>query len=53
MEAPPRAVITQVPVGAVEQDVNDQQLLVYNNVYYQPISQDGQDAYEVVPPPGN
>ncbi len=53
VDAPPGAVITQVPVGAVEQDVNDQQLLVYNNVYYQPISQDGQDAYEVVPPPGN
>jgi hypothetical protein len=48
--APPGAVITQLPVGAVEQQVNGQDLLVYNNVYYSPISQDGQDAYEVVTP---
>jgi hypothetical protein len=43
-------VITQLPVGAVDQQINDQDLLVYNNVYYMPISQDGQDAYEVVTP---
>ncbi|HWB94109.1 MAG TPA: DUF6515 family protein [Puia sp.] len=48
--APPGAVITQLPVGAVDQQINDQDLLVYNNVYYMPISQDGQDAYEVVTP---
>jgi hypothetical protein len=48
--APPGAVITQLPVGAVEQQINGQDLLVYNNVYYSPISQDGQDAYEVVTP---
>lgn len=48
--APPGAVITQLPVGAVDQQVNGQDLLVYNNVYYMPISQDGQDAYEVVTP---
>jgi hypothetical protein len=46
--APPGAVITQLPVGAVEQAVNGDMYMVYNNVYYQPISQDGQDAYEVV-----
>jgi len=48
--APPGAVITQLPVGAVEQSVNGETLLVYNNTYYLPISQDGQDAYEVVNP---
>lgn len=48
--APPGAVITQLPVGAVDQQVNGQELLVYDNVYYMPISQDGQDAYEVVTP---
>ncbi len=48
--APPGAVITQLPTGAVDQQVNGQDLLVYNNVYYSPISQDGQDAYEVVTP---
>ena len=47
--APPGAVVTQIPVGAVEQTVNGQDLLVFNNTYFQPISQDGQDAYEVVP----
>jgi len=50
VDAPPGAVVSQVPVGAVEQTFNDQTLLVYNNVYYAPISQDGQDAYEVVTP---
>jgi hypothetical protein len=48
--APPGAVITQLPVGAVDQQINGQDLLVYNNVYYSPISENGQDAYEVVQP---
>lgn len=47
--APPGAVVSQLPVGAVEQNINGEDVLVYNNTYYQPISQDGQDAYEVVP----
>jgi Family of unknown function (DUF6515) len=46
--APVGAVVTQVPDGAVQQDIDGQTYLVYNNTYYQPISQDGQDAYEVV-----
>jgi hypothetical protein len=46
--APPGAVVTQIPVGAIDQNINGEDLLVYNNTYYQPISQDGQDAYEVV-----
>jgi hypothetical protein len=50
VNAPAGAVITQLPVGAVEQQVNGETLLVYNNTYYAPISQDGQDAYEVVNP---
>jgi len=48
--APPGAVINELPVGAVEQDINGETLMVYNNTYYLPISQDGQDAYEVVTP---
>jgi hypothetical protein len=48
--APPGAVIIQLPVGAVEQPINGETYLVYNNTYFQPISQDGQDAYEVVTP---
>ena len=46
--APIGAVVTQIPDGAVQQDIDGQTYLVYNNTYYQPISQDGQDAYEVV-----
>ncbi len=46
--APIGAVVTQIPDGAVEQQINGQDLLVFNNTYYQPISQDGQDAYQVV-----
>jgi hypothetical protein len=48
--APPGAVVSELPVGAVEQDINGETLMVYNNTYYLPISQDGQDAYEVVTP---
>jgi hypothetical protein len=46
--APIGAVVTQIPDGAVQQDIDGQTYLVYNNTYYQPVSQDGQDAYEVV-----
>jgi hypothetical protein len=49
VQAPIGAVISQLPDGAVEQDFNGQSLLYYNNTYYLPISQDGQDAYQVVP----
>ncbi len=50
--APPGAVIYQLPEGATDQQIDGQDFLVYNNTFYEPISQDGQDAYEVVPPPG-
>jgi hypothetical protein len=46
--APFGAVVTEIPDGAVEQDINGQSYYVYNNTYYQPVSEDGQDAYEVV-----
>jgi len=52
VQGPPGAVITELPTGAVDQQVNGEDILVYNNTYYQPITQDGQDAYEVVPGPG-
>jgi hypothetical protein len=49
VQAPIGAVVTQLPDGAVEQQDGDGNTeLVYNNVYYLPISQDGQDAYQVV-----
>jgi hypothetical protein len=46
--APVGAVVTQIPDGATEQQINGESYLLYNNTYYQPVSQDGQDAYEVV-----
>ena len=46
--APYGAVVTQIPDGAIQQDINGQTYLVYNNTYYQPVSQNGTDAYEVV-----
>ncbi len=49
--APVGAVVTQIPDGAVEQQINGQDYLVYNNTYYQPITENGQDAYEVVQAP--
>ena len=49
VQAPIGAVITHLPEGAVEQNIDGQTLLVYNNTYYQPISENGMDAYEVVP----
>jgi hypothetical protein len=48
VQGPIGAVVTQIPDGATEQQINGQDLLVYNNTYYQPISQNGQDAYQVV-----
>jgi hypothetical protein len=50
--APPGAVISQLPDGATDQQIDGQDFLVFNGTWYEPISQDGQDAYEVVPPPG-
>jgi hypothetical protein len=48
VQAPYGAVVTQIPDGAVQQDINGQTYLVYNNTYYQPVSENGTDAYEVV-----
>jgi hypothetical protein len=46
--APVGAVIKQLPEGAVETDVNGVKLLKVNDTFYQPVSQEGEDAYEVV-----
>ena len=47
--APVGAVISNLPEGAQQQtDANGQNYLVYNGTAYAPISQDGQDAYEVI-----
>ncbi len=46
--APVGAIVTEIPQGATEQQINGQDVLLYNNTYYQPISQNGQDAYQVI-----
>jgi hypothetical protein len=46
--APYGAVVSQIPDRAIQQDINGQTYLVYNNTYYQPVSVNGADAYEVV-----
>ena len=46
--APPGAVVYEIPEGATDQVINGVDYILYNNTYYEPISQNGQDAYEVV-----
>ena len=46
--APAGAIVYEIPEGAAEQVINGINYLLYNNTYYLPISQNGQDAYEVV-----
>jgi len=46
--APVGAIVTDIPEGAVDQVINGEHYLLYNNTYYLPVSQDGQDAYQVV-----
>ena len=46
--APAGAIIYQLPEGATEQAINGETYLMFNNVYYLPVSQNGQDAYEVI-----
>ena len=48
VQAPPGAIVSEIPDGATQQDINGQTYLVYNSTYYQPVSSDGQDAYQVV-----
>jgi hypothetical protein len=46
--APAGAIVSEIPQGATQQNINGESYLLYNNSYYLPISQDGQDAYQVV-----
>ncbi|MBS1668955.1 MAG: hypothetical protein JST58_16390 [Bacteroidetes bacterium] len=47
--APYGAIVSQLPAGAVEREINGEIVLEYNNTFFEPIMQDGQDAYQVVP----
>jgi len=46
--APVGAVVNDLPEGAEEIEVGGVKLLKYNNAFFQPVSQSGNDAYEVV-----
>ena len=48
VEAPVGAVVNNLPEGAEEVEINGVKLLKYNGAFYQPVSLDGDDAYEVV-----
>jgi hypothetical protein len=48
VQAPPGAIVSEIPDGATQQDINGDTYLLYNNTYYQPVSSNGQDAYQVV-----
>jgi hypothetical protein len=48
IEAPDGAVITNIPEGGEEVEVEDQKYVVYNKTYYQPFNQNGKDLYQVV-----
>ena len=46
--APVCAVVSDLPEGAEEVDIDGVKLLKYNDAFFQPVSQSGGDAYEVV-----
>lgn len=48
VNAPPGAIVMDIPDGATQQNINGEIYLVYNNTYYEPVSFNGQDAYQVV-----
>jgi len=46
--APDGAIVTNIPEGGEEEEIGGQTYVVYNGVYFQPLSQDGKDVYQVV-----
>ena len=48
VDAPIGAVVMDIPDGATQQNINGEIYLVYNNTYYEPVSFNGEDAYQVV-----
>lgn len=48
VEAPSGAIIANLPEGAEEFEVDGVNYVGYNNTYYQPILQDGNNYYQVV-----
>lgn len=48
VQAPLGAIVSEIPEGAAQQVINGETYMLYNNTYFQPVSMNGQDAYEVV-----
>ena len=48
IEAPDGAIIKNIHEGAVEEEIDGQTYVVYNEVYFQPMTQNGDDVYQVV-----
>ena len=46
--APPGAVVTNLPEGCEQVQMDNVTYLKYNNTYFQPVSVNNQPAYEVV-----
>ncbi|MFH1160443.1 MAG: DUF6515 family protein, partial [bacterium] len=45
---PPGAVVENLPTGTVQVQQNEQTYMKYNETLYQPVLDNGEDAYEVV-----
>ena len=48
IEAPDGAIVTNIPEGAEEEEIDGENYVVYNDIYFQPLSQDGNDMYQIV-----
>ena len=48
IKAPVGAIVPAVPDGGKEQKIDGQTYMVYKDVYYQPIVQNGKNVYQVV-----
>jgi hypothetical protein len=42
------SVVANIPEGAEEQEIDGQKYVVFNDTYFQPITQNGKDVYQVV-----
>jgi hypothetical protein len=48
VEAPDGAVITNIPDGGKEVEIDGNKYVEFNKTYYQPLTQDGKNMYQVV-----
>lgn len=48
VDAPIGAIVVNIPDGATQQNIDGEIYLFYNNTYYEPVSYNGEDAYQVV-----